>query len=182
MDGNGTEAQPCDPPGVVAGQLCIGDGTTPINQNYPVIDKISPNAFLGEIDRNWTATNGFGGTAQATSSAKFFDHDNHFVAGVSVDRGLTQFTGSSELGTVDQSLFVTGTGVYIDQPAADIRPVSLLATNTYTGSMRPTPSTSRPSFRSPRGRGSTSPRSTCRTRPAPTPSSTAATASTASIR
>jgi len=133
VDGNGTEAQPCDPAGVLAGQLCIGDGTTPINQNYPVIDKISPNAFLGEIDRNWTATNGFGGTAQATSSARFLDHDNHFVAGVSVDRGLTQFTGSSELGTIDQNLFVTGTGVYIDQPAADIRPVSLLATNTYTG-------------------------------------------------
>ena len=133
VDGNGTDAQPCDPAGVLAGQLCIGDGTTPINQNYPVIDKISPNAFLGEIDRNWTATNGFGGTAQATSSAKFLDHDNHFVAGVSVDRGLTQFTGNSELGTIDQNLFVTGTGVYIDQPAADIRPVSLLATNTYTG-------------------------------------------------
>ena len=133
VDGNGTDAQPCDPTSVLAGQLCIGDGLTPINVNYPVVNLLSPNAFLGEIDRNWTATNGFGGTAQATSSAKFFDHDNHFVAGVSVDRGLTQFTGSSELGTVDQSLFVTGTGVYIDQPAADIRPVSLLATNTYTG-------------------------------------------------
>ena len=52
---------------------------------------------------------------------------------MSVDRGLTQFTANSELGTIDQNLFVNGTGVYIDQPAADIAPVSLLATNTYTG-------------------------------------------------
>jgi iron complex outermembrane recepter protein len=133
VDGNGTDAQPCDPAGVLAGQLCIGDGSTPINKNYPVIDTLSPNAFLGEIDRNWTSTNGFGGTAQAASSARLLDHDSHFVAGVSVDRGLTQFTGSSELGTIDQNLFVTGTGVYIDQPAADIRPVNLFATNTYTG-------------------------------------------------
>jgi iron complex outermembrane recepter protein len=133
VDGNGTGAQPCDPMGVLAGQLCIGDGITPINVNYPVPDTLSPKAFLGEIDRNWTSTNGFGGTAQVTSSAKFLDHDSHFVAGVSVDRGLTQFTANSELGTIDQNLFITGTGVYIDQPAADIAPVSLLATNTYTG-------------------------------------------------
>ncbi len=133
VDGNGTDAQPCDPLGGLAGQLCIGDGITPINVNYPVLDTLSPKAFLGEIDRNWTSTNGFGGTAQVTSSAKFLDHDSHFVAGVSVDRGLTQFTANSELGTIDQNLFVTGTGVYIDQPAADIAPVSLLATNTYTG-------------------------------------------------
>jgi iron complex outermembrane recepter protein len=106
---------------------------TPINVNYPVVNLLSPNAFLGEIDRNWTSTNSFGGTAQVTSSDKFLGHDNHFVAGMSIDRGLTQFTGSSQLGTVDQNLFVQGTGVYIDQPADDIAPVNLFAKNTYTG-------------------------------------------------
>jgi iron complex outermembrane recepter protein len=61
------------------------------------------------------------------------DHGNHFVVGVSVDHGRTQFTGTSELGTIDQNLFVSGVGVFIDQPAADISPVGLLALNTYTG-------------------------------------------------
>jgi iron complex outermembrane recepter protein len=98
-DGNGTDGQPCDPGGALPGQLCIGDGNTPINQNYPTPNNISPNAYLGEIDRNWTTTNSFGGTAQATSSAKIFDHDNHVVIGISVDHGRTQFTGNSELGT-----------------------------------------------------------------------------------
>src|SRR5262249_7882415 len=40
---------------------------------------------------------------------------------------------TSELGTVDQNLFVTGTGVFIDQPDADVSPVSLRALNTYVG-------------------------------------------------
>jgi iron complex outermembrane recepter protein len=132
-DGNGTDAQPCDPMSALAGQLCIGDGMTPINVHYSVIDTLPASAFLGEIDRNWTSTDSFGGTVQATSSSKFFDHDNHFVMGMSLDRGLTQFTGSSQLGTIDQNLFVQGTGVYIDQPADDIAPANLFAKNTYTG-------------------------------------------------
>ena len=132
-DGNGTDGQPCDPLGALAGQLCIGDGLTPINVGYSVIDTLPGSAFLGEIDRNWTSTNSFGGTAQVTSSDKFFGHENHFVMGMSLDRGLTNFTGTSELGTIDQNLFVQGTGVYINQPGDDIAPVNLFAKNTYTG-------------------------------------------------
>jgi iron complex outermembrane receptor protein len=133
VDGNGTDAQPCDPTGSFPGQICIGDGNTPINQNHPVPDTLPPGAFLAEIDRNWTTTDGYGGSAQITSSAKLFDHDNHVVVGTSVDHGRSIFTANSELGTIDQNLFVTGTGVFIDQPAADISPVNLLALNTYTG-------------------------------------------------
>ncbi len=132
-DGNGTDGQPCDPTSALAGQLCIGDGLTPINVNYSVIDTLPGSAFLGELDRNWTSTNSFGGTAQFTSSDKFLGHENHFVMGMSLDRGLTNFTATSELGTVDQNLFVQGTGVYINQPGDDIAPVNLFAKNTYTG-------------------------------------------------
>ena len=114
-----------------AGQLCIGDGITPINLNFRSPNNISPRAFLGEIDRNWTTTNSFGGSAQGTRSAKIFDHDNHFVIGVSLDHGRTQFTGNSELGTIDQNFFVHGTGIFIDQPADDVTPVSLRAQHLY---------------------------------------------------
>ncbi len=130
VDGNGTDAAPC---GTAPETLCIGDNLDPINQHATILDNISPGAFLGEIDRNWTASNTFGGTAQATSTAKVFGHDNHFVVGVSVDHGHTQFNATSELGTIDQNLFVNGTGVYIDQPLDDISPVNILALNTYTG-------------------------------------------------
>ena len=133
VDGNGTDAQPCDPGGSFPGQLCIGDGNTPINQNMATPNTLSPGAFLGEIDRNQTATNSFGGSAQVASSAKLIDHDNHVVVGMSIDHGHTNFTGNSELGTINQNLFVNGTGIFIDQPADDITPVNLLATNTYLG-------------------------------------------------
>jgi len=130
-DGNGTEGQPCADPTF----LCIGDNATSINQTFPggVPNIVSPNAFLGEIDRNWTTTNSYGGTLQGTSTGQVSGHDNHLVVGMSVDHGRTQFTANSELGTVDQNLFVQGTGVFIDQPAADVTPVSLLAMNTYLG-------------------------------------------------
>jgi iron complex outermembrane receptor protein len=131
VDGNGTDGLPCG--ATLPGELCIGDDATPINQNVPVPNTLSPAAFLGEIDRNWTATNSFGGSLQATSTSQVWGHDNHFVIGTSLDRGRTRFNGNSELGTIDQNLFVTGTGVFIDQPAADITPVNLRATNTYVG-------------------------------------------------
>jgi iron complex outermembrane receptor protein len=133
LDGNGTDAQPCDPAGAFPGELCIGDPNTPINQNMATPNILPPGAFLGELDRNRTATDSFGGTAQMASSAKVLGHDNHFVVGFSLDHGHTNFTGTSELGTIDQSLFVSGTGIFIDQPAADLTPVNLLALNTYAG-------------------------------------------------
>jgi iron complex outermembrane receptor protein len=133
VDGNGTDALPCDPTGPLVGQLCVGDGNTPINKNFPTPDTLSPAAFLGEIDRNWTKTNSYGGSIQATSTSNVFSRPNHFVVGVSIDHGRTNFSGNSELGIVQPNLFVTGTGIFIDQPAADIAPVDLLTLNTYVG-------------------------------------------------
>ena len=133
VDGNNTDAQPCDLFGMLPGQLCIGDGNTPINQNFPAWNTLPPSAFLGEIDRNSTASNSYGGSLQITSTTELFGHENHFVVGASVDRGRSEFIGNSELGTIDQNLFVTGTGIYINQPADDITPVNLLAMNTYMG-------------------------------------------------
>ena len=130
IDGNDTDAVPCDSDPTF---LCIGDTPdTPINRNMPTPNTLG-DAFLGEIDRTNTATNSFGGTGQMASSDKVFGHDNRFVTGFSVDHGNTKFSANSELGTVDQNLFVTGTGVFIDQPDADVSPVSLRAINTYLG-------------------------------------------------
>lgn len=132
IDGNGTDVAPCDDPT----NLCIGDGlpiSGPASGGPPTPNTLG-NAFLGEIDRNQAATNSFGGTAQLTNTDRLFGHDNHVVMGVSVDHGNTQFTATSELGTIDpNNLFVSGTGVFINQPDAGLSPVDLRATNTYTG-------------------------------------------------
>jgi iron complex outermembrane receptor protein len=133
VDGNGTDVESCNK----GTSLCI-DGA---NDNDPIFGLVGgprvPNtlgtAFLGEIDRNNVATNTFGGTAQFTNTDQLFGHDNHVVMGASVDHGFTKFNAASELGTVDQNLFVTGTGIFINQPDAGLSPVDLHATNTYTG-------------------------------------------------
>ena len=122
VDGNNPEAQFCNPGPPL---LCFGDAVTPLDGAGGVL--IPPGASLGEIDRTWTSTASYGGSAPATSTAKVFDRSNHFVVGTSVDHGHAQFNANSELGTVDQNLFVTGTGFSIDQPQGDVAPVSAVS-------------------------------------------------------
>jgi iron complex outermembrane receptor protein len=139
VDGNGTDAQNsgCPDPTV----LCFPnlDGTlsnliTTTGQTVPATGLLG-TSVLGEIDRTWTSTNSFGGSVQAASSEKVFDHDNNFVVGMSVDRGLVQFSTTSELGTINanQFPFVQGVGLFIDQPSGDVAPVGLGAETLYTG-------------------------------------------------
>src|SRR5580693_329317 len=139
VDGNGTDAQNagCPDPTV----LCFPnlDGTltnliTTTGQTVPATGALG-TSNLGEIDRTWTTTNSFGGSLQAASSEKLFGHENNFTIGLSVDRGLVQFSTTSELGTVNanQFPFVQGAGLFIDQPSGDVAPVGLGATTLYTG-------------------------------------------------
>jgi iron complex outermembrane receptor protein len=129
VDGNNTSAQFCDPASPQL--LCFGDGSTPLIGAGSLV--IPTTATLGEIDRTQTNAASFGGSLQATSTMKVLDHPNNFVVGVSVDRGHVQYNGESELGTIGDNLFVTGTGFIITQPEGGVAPVSLLATTTYTG-------------------------------------------------
>jgi iron complex outermembrane receptor protein len=126
VDGNNTEVQFCTQ-GLP--DLCFGDSSTPLigagGLSLPL------TATLGQIDRTWSSAAGYGGTAQMTSTSKVLGLPNNFVLGMSVDRGHMQFTAVSELGTVDQNLFVNGTGFIINQP--DLGPVSLLSNTTYYG-------------------------------------------------
>jgi iron complex outermembrane recepter protein len=123
VDGNNTEAQAC------AAGICFGDGGPQMNGtsglNFPA------GTVFGQIDRTYSAAAGYGGTVQATSTAKVFDRPNNIVIGASIDRGHMQFNAASELGTIDQNLFVNGTGVTIQQD--NLSPVSLLSNTTYTG-------------------------------------------------
>jgi len=127
VDGNVSEAQPCVPgPG-----LCFGDPTTPLlDQNGVQVPDILGGAIAGSIDRTRTAAVTVGGTVQAASSDKLFGRDNQFVVGTSLDHGRVRFNASSELGTIGNDLFVTGTGVILGEPVA---PVDLKTRNTYYG-------------------------------------------------
>ena len=148
VDGNGTNAD--NTPGACAGTIpnpiCFDnpDGSTsPLvtttGQEVPNSGALGSPNVLGEIDHTWTTTNSFGGSVQAASSEQVFGHDNNFTVGLSVDRGLVQFTTTSELGTVnaDQFPIVYGSGLFIDQPSSagigGVAPVGLGAQTLYTG-------------------------------------------------
>jgi iron complex outermembrane recepter protein len=140
VDGNATDARNdgCPDPAFLCFPDLNGNLNNLIGLNGQPVPAIGPLAFpnvLGEIDRTSTATNGYGGSLQATISEKLFGRDNHLVMGTSVDRGRVQFGSTAELGVVnaDQFPFVTGTGVIINQPSGDVAPVSLRADTTYLG-------------------------------------------------
>ena len=139
VDGNGTDAQNsgCPDPSVLCFPNLNGTLSNLITTTGQTVPATGPlgTSVLGEIDRTFTTTNSFGGTAQAASSEKVFGHDNNFVVGMSIDRGLVQFSTTSELGTVNpnQFPFVQGSGLFIDQPSGDVAPVGLGATTLYTG-------------------------------------------------
>jgi iron complex outermembrane receptor protein len=139
VDGNGTDAQNdgCPDPAFLCFPGLDGNLSNLIGFNGQPIPAtgVLANSVLGEIDRTSTATNSFGGTVQAASSAKVFDHDNRVVIGASLDHGHVGFQTTSELGTInaDQFPFIQGVGVYINQPAGDVAPVGLLAKTLYTG-------------------------------------------------
>ena len=139
VDGNGTDAQNsgCPDPTV----LCfpnldgtVSNLTTTRGQTVPATGALG-TSVLGEIDRTWTNTNSFGGTVQAATSERIFGHNNNFTIGLSVDRGLVQFSTTSELGTANANQFPTvqGFGLFIDQPSGDVAPVGLGATTLYSG-------------------------------------------------
>jgi iron complex outermembrane receptor protein len=139
VDGNGTDAQNtgCPDPSVLCFPNLDGSLSNLITTSGATVPATGAlgSSILGEIDRTWTATNSFGGSVQAASSAKVLSHDNNLVVGMSVDRGLVQFSTTSELGTINgnQFPFVQGAGLFIDQPSGDVAPVGLGASTLYTG-------------------------------------------------
>jgi iron complex outermembrane recepter protein len=128
LDGNNTEAQFCTPGSSL---LCFGDSATLLDGAAGLA--IAPTATLGQVDRTLSSAAGYGGSIQATGTSKILDRPNNIVVGMGIDRGHMQFNASSELGTIDQNLFVNGTGFIINQPEGDLAPVSLLSDTTYTG-------------------------------------------------
>jgi iron complex outermembrane recepter protein len=130
LDGNVSDARPCSP----GSGLCFGDLTTPLlDQNGTQVPDILGGAIAGSLDRTRTVAETVGATVQAANSDKLFGRDNQFVVGASLDHGNVRFQASSELGTIGNDLFVTGTGVIIDQPGGEVAPVDLKTRNTYYG-------------------------------------------------
>ncbi len=83
--------------------------------------------------RRDSTTTGF--SLQATNTDQLFGHNNHFVVGTSFDYSVTHFTASAELGTIGPNYVVSGSGIFLGNPAVRFRTArsSLRTTNQYTG-------------------------------------------------
>ncbi len=131
VDGNTTNVTPCPP------YSCLNGN--PVHDTFgQMVPDISQNGAvdLGEIDRSWTQSRSGGGNAQAVDTDKLFGHDNTLTIGASLDYGSTNFNGNSQLGVIgyyDNSFPVIGSPYFLDEPGSYLAPVSIDATNFYTG-------------------------------------------------
>jgi iron complex outermembrane receptor protein len=138
VNGNTTDYTPCTV-AQYAGNMCQGDGTTPLyNSAGNLLPDISKGGtvYIGENDFEAIHTNGVGGSLQATETAQLLGHDNQFTGGASIDSATTDFGSSAELGTINSALVVQNSGLFVDTPENTpwtATPVSLDATNTYYG-------------------------------------------------
>ena len=127
VDGNTSDVEECSFDPTI---LCLGDN--PLNGGGIPTSILNGN-LAGSVDRTQTSANAYGASAQLTSTNEVWGHQNHFVVGASIDRGRANFQAASELGTVGSDLFVTGTGVIVNQPDGDVAPVNVITRSTYTG-------------------------------------------------
>lgn len=134
VDGNPTETEPC---GADPGLLCFNDDTSPANglNGVQLANPFPTDAVLGQIDRTTTRSTTTGATLQATNTDQLFGHNNQFMVGTSIDSGVTRFGASAELGTIGSNYVVNGSGIFLGPSGTPISigPVSLRATNRYTG-------------------------------------------------
>lgn len=133
-DGNPTGTTPCTADATL---LCYGDGVSSANglNNVQLSNPFAPDAILGENDRTTTHSTTTGFSLQATNTDRLFGHNNQFVVGTSFDYSVTNFTASAELSTIGPDYVVSGSGIFLGQSGSPISigPVSLRATNQYTG-------------------------------------------------
>jgi iron complex outermembrane receptor protein len=134
VDGNPTETEPC---GADPALLCFNDDTSPANglNGVQLANPFPADAVLGQIDRTTTRSTTTGATLQATNTDQLFGHNNQFMVGTSIDSGVTRFGASAELGTIGSNYVVNGSGIFLGPSGTpvSIGPVSLRATNKYTG-------------------------------------------------
>ena len=143
IDGNTTDVGYCDND---ASQLCLeGNNDYPDDALYDTAGNTVPanalpaGATPGETDFTRTNTDSTGAAVQTSFAAPIAGHANNFVAGGSIDYGMTNYAAYGELGSLQPNLDVIGSGVVIDQSQSPTAqppietPVNVDARNTYGG-------------------------------------------------
>jgi len=138
LDGNVTEIEPCNPLDPSDG-LCLEGQEVLDNEGNEITSFEDP---LGTLDRLNTESSSWGAAFEGQEKAPLFGRPNLFIAGVSYDRGRSNYKTSSELGTIGDKYVVEGTGTIIggveDDPLEpdegdELAPRDLDTKNTYFG-------------------------------------------------
>jgi iron complex outermembrane recepter protein len=138
VNGNTTDYTTCLGPSDLS-RLCQADGLTPLSDisGRPIPDISRGGALpIGEIDFEEIASDGVGGSVQATSTAPLGAKENHLSVGASIDHASTDFSSRAEVGVINSALQVMASGLFVDTPENtpfSATPVSLDASSTYLG-------------------------------------------------
>lgn len=133
-NGNTTDATACAP---VNGFLCQADAGTPLTDlNGQAIPDLSHGGSrpIGQNDAEAIRTVTLGAALQATEIGDVFDHQNHFVAGASVDHAAIDFQSTTEIGIINPSLIVEPSGFFVatsENSGFTATPVGLRANTNY---------------------------------------------------
>lgn len=117
-----------------SGALCLdNDGPVLYDSNGNRILDFLNGQRSGVFNRSKTQTDTVGASVQTTIDRDLAGHGNFFVAGASLDYGVTDFSSHTEIGKLTTDRTVTGAGLIVSQPDGAVAPVKLRTENTYIG-------------------------------------------------
>jgi iron complex outermembrane receptor protein len=135
VDGNITDIEACADPGPNAGFLCLTDDGVEervTDTNGADIGAGAVDDPLGSIERLNTDSKSWGGVIEGQEKTPLFSRPNLFIAGVSYDHGRSNYSTSSELGTIGPQFVVGGSGITVGGPD-ELARRDLDSENTYWG-------------------------------------------------
>lgn len=135
LNGNVIDASACNDDAATFCTTGLDNAQVPLYDPYGQRIPLSAGgAYPAELDSDDIHTHAEGGSLMLVSNAALGSHGNHFVIGASVDHGVTDLIGASEMSTFNPDRVAIGSGLEINSNGAGaIGPVDLQTTNTYLG-------------------------------------------------
>jgi iron complex outermembrane recepter protein len=135
LNGNVIDASACNDNPATFCTTGLDNALVPLYDQYGRRIPLSAGGeYPAELDSDDIHTHASGGSLMLVSNASLGDHGNHFVLGASIDHGITDLIGASEMASFNLDRDAIGSGLEINSNGAGaIGPVDLQTTNTFLG-------------------------------------------------